>query len=142
MHHLKLTIAATALCLPLIASADTASDEAAIREIWLTYSTARVAGDAETWLSLWDPDGVRMPPGARAADFATFSQGIPAAFAASKPPSMEIVPDEVVIMGDWAFSSGNFTVGEQVDGKFLTVFRRQDDGTWRIYRDAFNMNTP
>ncbi len=83
-----------------------------------------------------------MPPGAPAVDFATFSQGIPAAFAKSQPSSMEIVADEVVIMGDWAFSRGNFTVGDEVDGKFLTIFRRQEDGSWRIYRDAFNMNTP
>ena len=138
-------LAATALgaaaLMPMTLAADTAEDEAAILEIWSTYSAARVAGDAETWLGLWDEEGIRMPPGAPAVDFATFSQGIPASFAASQPPSMEIVADEVVIMGDWAFSSGNFTVGDVVDGKFLTIFRRQEDGTWRIYRDAFNMNT-
>ena len=54
---------------------------------------------------------------------------------------MSINADEVEVLGDWAFSSGNFKVGEKVDGKFLTIFRRQDDGSWRIYRDAFNMNT-
>jgi ketosteroid isomerase-like protein len=140
------TLAATAIVLaaltPVALAADTAGDEAAILEIWSTYSAARVAGDAETWLGLWDENGIRMAPGAPAVDFATFSEAIPAAFANSQPPSMEIIADEVVIMGDWAFSRGNFTVGDAVDGKFLTVFRRQDDGTWRIYRDAFNMNTP
>ncbi len=143
---IRTTLAATALyiaaTLPAAVSADTASDEAAILEIWSTYSDARVAGDAQAWLGLWDPEGIRMPPGAPAVDFATFSQGIPAAFAKSQPSSMEIVADEVVIMGDWAFSRGNFTVGDEVDGKFLTIFRRQEDGSWRIYRDAFNMNTP
>ncbi|MBY6202495.1 nuclear transport factor 2 family protein [Maritalea mobilis] len=133
---------ATASVMPVPANADTAADEAAILEIWSTYSAARVAGDAETWLSLWDTDGIRLPPGSPALDYATFSQGIPEAFAASQPPSMEIVADEVVVIGDWAFSSGNFTVADTVDGKFLTIFRRQDDGTWRIFRDAFNMNTP
>ncbi len=130
-----------ACTLPAVVSADQASDEKAIREIWSTYSAARVAGDADTWLGLWDTEGKRMAPGAPAAAFAEFSKGIPAKFAQSQPPSMSIDAEEVVIIGDWAFSSGNFKVGEKVDGKFLTIFRRQDDGSWRIYRDAFNMNT-
>ena len=123
------------------AAADTTADENAILEIWSTYSAARVAGDAETWLGLWDSDGKRMVPGVPAAGFVKFSQVIPDVFAQSQPPSMSVVADEVVVVGDWAFSSGNFKVGEKVDGKFLTIFRRQDDGSWRIYRDAFNMNT-
>jgi ketosteroid isomerase-like protein len=32
-------------------------------------------------------------------------------------------------------------VNNALEGKFLTIFRRQDDGTWRIYRDAFNFNS-
>lgn len=132
---------AIACTCPAVVSADQASDEKAILEIWSTYSAARVAGDAETWLGLWDTDGKRLAPGLPAAGFEEFSRAIPAAFAQSQPPSMSIDAEEVVIMGDWAFSSGNFTVGEKVDGKFLTIFRRQDDGSWRIYRDAFNMNT-
>ena len=29
-----------------------------------------------------------------------------------------------------------------VDGKFLTVLKQQDDGSWRIFRDCFNSNVP
>ncbi len=134
-----LAVAAT-FFFPAAGFADNATDEAAILEIWSNYSAARVAGDSEAWLALWDTEGLRMVPGMPAADFGTFSKGIPAAFAKSKPASMKIEANEVVIMGDWAFSTGNFSVGEQVEGKFLTVLRRQIDGTWRIYRDAFNMN--
>ena len=43
-------------------AADKATDEAAVREIWSTYSAARVAGDAETWLGLWDEEGIRLFP--------------------------------------------------------------------------------
>ena len=35
-------------------AAETGDDEQAILEIWSTYTEARVAGDAETWLGLWD----------------------------------------------------------------------------------------
>jgi ketosteroid isomerase-like protein len=131
---------ATASVLPVVALADTAADEDAILEIWSTYTEARVAGDAETWLSLWDEEGMRLPPGAPAVDFATFAPGTPERFA--KPPaSMEIKSEEIVVTDDWAFSRGNFTVNDALEGKFLTIFRRQDDGSWRIYRDAFNFNS-
>jgi ketosteroid isomerase-like protein len=131
---------ATASVLPVVALADTAADEDAILEIWSTYTEARVAGDAETWLSLWDEEGMRLPPGAPAVDFATFAPGTPERFA--KPPaSMEIKSEEIVVTNDWAFSRGNFTVNDALEGKFLTIFRRQDDGSWRIYRDAFNFNS-
>ena len=128
-----------ACIIPGAVAADAAGDEKAILEIWSTYSAARVAGDAETWLSLWDKEGIRLPPGAPALDFATFAPGTPERFA--KPPaSMEINSEEVVVTGDWAYSRGNFIVNDAIEGKFLTIFRRQGDGSWRIYRDAFNMN--
>ena len=133
-------ILTVAIAIPSAMAADKAADEAAILEIWSTYSTARVAGDAETWLGLWDEEGIRLPPGSPAVDFATFAPGTPERFA--KPPaSMEINAEEIVVTGDWAYSRGTFTVNDAVQGKFLTIFRRQDDGSWRIYRDAFNMNS-
>ncbi len=129
-----------ALAVPVQASADTAADEQAILGIWSTYTEARVGGDAETWLGLWDKDGIRMPPGAPAVDYATFAPGTPARFA--KPPaSMEIKSEEIEVAGDWAYSRGTFTVNDAIEGKFLTIFRRQDDGSWRIYRDSFSMNS-
>jgi len=130
---------AVASNIPAAVAADTMADENAILEIWSTYSAARVAGDAETWLGLWDEEGIRMPPGVPAVDFASFAPGTPERFA-NPPASMEIKPEEVVVTGDWAYSRGTFTVNDAVEGKFLTIFRRQDDGSWRIYRDAFNMN--
>ena len=144
MLQLKRTIAACAvaavLAVPSAVAADVAADEKAILEIWETYSTARVAGDAKTRLGLWDKEGIRMPPGFPAVDFATFAPGTPERF--SKPPaSMEIMSEEVVVTDDWAFSRGTFTVNDAVEGKFLTIFRRQEDGSWRIYRDSFSMNS-
>ena len=130
---------AVACALPAAVAAESTADEAAILEIWATYSAARVAGDAETWLGLWDEDGIRLVPGVPAVDFATFAPGTPERFA-NGPASMEIISEEVVVTGDWAYSRGTFTMNNAVEGKFLTIFRRQDDGSWRIYRDAFNMN--
>jgi ketosteroid isomerase-like protein len=140
----RLVLAATAISalgvFPYSASADVASDEAEILEIWSTYTEARVAGDAETWLGLWDKEGIRMPPGAPAIDYATFAPGTAERFA-NPPASMKINSEEIEVAGDWAYSRGSFTVNNAVEGKFLTIFRRQEDGSWRIYRDSFSMNS-
>ncbi len=122
------------------AFADSTADEQAILDIWSTYTEARVAGDADTWLGLWDENGIRMPPGAPAVAFATFAPGTPERFA-NPPASMEINSEEIVVADDWAYSRGTFMVNDAIEGKFLTVFRRQDDGSWRIYRDSFSMNS-
>ena len=127
------------LVAPAALSADSASDEAAILEIWSTYSASRVAGDAERWLGLWDKEGIRMQPGASAVDFATFALGTPERFG-NAPNAMEINSREIVVTGDWAYSRGNFSVNNAIERKFLTILRRQDDGSWRIYRDSFSMN--
>ena len=129
-----------AIAMPVQGLADEASDKAEILGIWDSYTEARVAGDADTWLGLWDKEGIRMPPGVPAVDYATFAPGTPERFA--KPPSsMEINSEELVVAGDFAYSRGNFTVNDAIKGKFLTIFRRQDDGSWRIYRDSFSMNS-
>jgi uncharacterized protein (TIGR02246 family) len=140
-------VVALASALPSSLFADEAADEAAIGEIWTAYETARVAGDAEGWLALWDEGGVQMPPGVPARGKDALVVGVPKAFEAVPASAMEITPVETVIMGDWAFSRGNYTATQtvqgntvEVDGKFMTIFRRQDDGSWKIYRDIFNSN--
>lgn len=80
-----------------------------------------------------------MPPGVPALDYATFAPRTHENFS-NAPNSMMIDSDEVVVTGDWAYSRGTFTVNDEAEGKFLTIFRRQDDGSWGIYRDSFSMN--
>lgn len=140
-------VVAATIALPLSAFADDAEDAAAINTIWDSYEAARVAGDADSWLSLWDEGGVQMPPGMPARGKDVLMVGVPKAFVAMPASAMEISPEEIVIMGDWAFSRGNYTAAltsqgneVEVDGKFMTIFRRQEDASWKIYRDIFNSN--
>ena len=79
---------------------------------------------------------------------------VPGAFKArveANDTKMSITPLEIVIAGPWAYSRGTFTqdltakaTGQtvHVDGKFLTIFRKQPSGAWKIYRDCFNSNVP
>ena len=65
--------------------------------------------------------------------------------------NMAIKKDEVQINGDLAFSRGTYTAsltpkagGETINliGKYLTILKKQTDGSWRIYCDCFNSNVP
>jgi ketosteroid isomerase-like protein len=101
----------------------------------------------ETWLSLWDAEGIQMPPGMPARGKDVLDAGIPKAFSAIPAKAVNINPEEIVVAGDWAYSRGSYNADQvvqgkdvHIDGKFLTIFRRQDDGSWRIYRDIFNFN--
>lgn len=142
---------AAAMALPgLAASADDMmqSDEAAIQEIWNTYSTARVAGDADTWLALWDEGGIQMPPGMPARGKAVLDEEVPKAFAPGQVSAMNIHPEEITVAGDWAYTRGVYDSDRvvdgkavHIDGKFMTILKRQPDGAWKIYRDIFNFNT-
>ncbi|GAB4363328.1 MAG: hypothetical protein Kow0026_27790 [Oricola sp.] len=123
-------------------------DEAAIREIWKAYAAARVANDPDTWLSLWDEEGIQMPPDMPARGKDVLREVVPRGFAATPTSVMNVDPEEIVVAGDWAYSRGNYDAERvvqgkdvHVDGKFMTIFRRQDDGSWKIYRDIFNSNT-
>ena len=135
-----------AFCLsltPRVASAGVAEDQAAIKDLWVTYAKLVVAGDANTWLKLWDAGGIQMPPGAPARPKSVLDEAVPAAWAPGIVSAMTITPEEINILGDYAYSRGVYTLAAKdgnVDGKFMTILKRQSDGTWKIYRDIFNSN--
>ena len=148
MSRLTTSLAAAVAAAAILAQPVLAGDAEEIAAIWEAYEAARVAGDADAWLALWDAGGVQMPPGMPARGLEVLTVGVPKAFAAMPASAMEISPVETVVMGDWAFSRGTYTAdltsggtAVHVDGKFMTIFRRQDDGSWKIYRDIFNSNS-
>lgn len=153
MRHFPTLAAAAIIAASALSSvpgmADETSDISAIEDIWQTYSASFAAGDAETWLSLWDEDGIQMPPGADARSFDILQAAVPDAFQESDVSAMHIYPEETTVTGDWAFSRGTYDIDETVDGepahfegKFMTILRRQDGGSWKIYRDIFNASGP
>ena len=147
--HIAAFALASAMSLAGFNTAMAADDEAAIRDVYKAYTSARIAGDAEAWLALWDADGIQMPPDMPARGKDVLMVGVPKAFSAIPAKSMHIDPEEIVIAGDWAYARGTYGAVQVVqgkdvtiDGKFLTIFKHEDDGSWKIYRDIFNFNAP
>ena len=128
-------------------------DIAAIEEVLNQYAVSSNAGDLELWLSLHADDVVKMGPDA------------PAIFGkeelrANFTPAFDnfntncvIYPEETQVSGDLGFARGTYSIsitpkagGETImlmpDGKYLTICKRQADGSWKISHDCYNSNVP
>ncbi len=126
-------------------------DVAAINKILELYAKGVNTGDAALWGSLWDNKGIRMPPDAPAVlGKAQIRAGAEGRFAQFNS-QIAITNEETWVFGNLAFARGTFTLsrtpkagGETAfyDGKYLTVFRKQADGSWEIFRDIWNSNLP
>jgi len=118
-----------------------------VQDILEAYLEARVAGDAELWLSLWDEEGIQLFPGSRASNMEALRETTAARFQAVPVNSSKISTDDITMAGEYAIAHGHFLIervvdGEPVifDGKFLTILKKQSDGRWKIYRDCSNSN--
>jgi uncharacterized protein (TIGR02246 family) len=132
-------------------STDREADIAAVNDIWPQYCASLIDGDMDRWISLWSDDGIQLPPETPA------KKGKQKIREAMQPLvdlyqwNISIHPEETHVSGNWAFSRGNYSwawtprgEGENMEGrgKFLTIFQKTDDGSWRIARDCFNGNGP
>jgi uncharacterized protein (TIGR02246 family) len=122
---------------------------ASINEIWNRYSSFYNSGDIDNWISLWTDDGIQMPPGSPPAlgkeEIRKRNKAVLLRFTFD----LRITNDEIGAADEWAFARGTYnatlTAKEggkrtRVDGKYLTIFKRQSDGSWKIHRDIFNSN--
>ncbi len=125
-------------------------DRAAILEAYDAYAGSLNSGNGEAWLSNWDEDGIQMPPGGPARGKDALRQMILAAVE-EMTFNLSIDVEEVQAAGPWAYARGTYADARvpkaggdtiHIDGKFLSILRRQPDGSWKIYRDCFSSNVP
>lgn len=129
------------------------ADAAAIERNLDLYIEYVSEGDAESWLGLHEPQAYKMPQNQPMFTIESVSNGAQqerfAGMQAAYEVSGTIDPMDVQVDGDLAYAMGVYTIDmkprgdappNKVDGKFLTVFRRQEDGSWKIWRDCYNSN--
>jgi uncharacterized protein (TIGR02246 family) len=122
-------------------------DVVAISAVWDTYVRGINASDLDLWISLWDENGIQFPPDeamhrGKAEILAANVEFFPAF-----DMKMKISPQEITVIGGYAYSSGSYVLEMsergsdswmRIDGKFLTILRKQADGSWKLWRDCFN----
>ncbi len=127
---------------------DVEADIRAIKALLDEFDVSLNAGDAERLVSLiYAEDAVRMPPNepmlkGKAAILARFKKE-----AEQYTLQIDDVPEDVQVDGDLAFMRGTITGtvtpkagGEpvQVKGKWMSVRKRQVDGSWKVICDIYN----
>jgi uncharacterized protein (TIGR02246 family) len=121
-----------------------AADEAAIRSLDSAWVKAVAAKNAQQAASYYTDDGVLMAPGQPMASGKdaivkgwTGLMGLPG-FA------LTFAPDKIVVSGDMAYEIGSYALTannkagkpQTSHGKYVVVWSRQADGTWKAALDA------
>ena len=125
-------------------------DIAAINALQRQADEAVKSGNTEGYVALLTDDAVLMPPGGPPLsgknEIRAWGQQFANQFMVE---SYSSVDHEVIVSGDWAFRRSGITWalrprsgGEVIiqTGKFIIIYRRQPDGSWKIARDIFNFD--
>jgi uncharacterized protein (TIGR02246 family) len=115
------------------------------------FLDAMKSGDTVAMTANYADDAVVMPPGAPAArGRSELMHGFGEMVASGSITDMKATTNDVMVAGDLAVETGSyeFTMvpkkGKPVTdkGKYLTVWKRQPDGNWKIVRDIDNSDMP
>lgn len=130
-------------------------DQTAIVAVFEAYAKYQMACDVDGFMSLWDVDAVKMTHGIpTVVGKASLYARVKANFDGARGKAdrkMDVFLEEIVVSGDYAFARGTYFSKSTpynggaptvTDGKFVTILRKQPDGTWLIYRDIPNSNVP
>ena len=129
-----------------------ASDVEAITATGKDFLVALRGNDLDGIVGFYTPDAVLMPPNHEAVRGSEEIRGwFGKVLESFTIEAFNTTQEEVVVAGGWAFRRGTFDwtleardSGEQLRprSKFLQIWERQDDGSWRVARGIWNNNDP
>lgn len=127
------------------------ADVKAIAKVMAQYAEALNKDDVDLYCTIHDVDAEKMPQHrpwiAGAAAIRKFFNGISKNF---RWQNAVVHPMEIEVFGGFAYSRGSYSFDmiskadgtiDHTSGKFLTVFKQQPDGSWKIYRDSYLFDT-
>jgi uncharacterized protein (TIGR02246 family) len=133
-------------------SANTSADEAAIRSVMSSYEAALNASSTDAAMPLYAEDGVFMAPNNQSAvGKAALRQAYDAVFKAITLKVKFAIAELVVMAPQWAYVRTNSTGTQKINATGATsaeanqelfIFKKGDDGKWRIARYSFSTTNP
>ena len=132
-------------------SSDPAAVTKTLEGIYARFATALMKGDTATLASTYTDDAILMADNAKIAkthdEIAKTFGGM---LAAMKVTSFAGHTHDVILANDYVIETGTYEMGIQPKkgpagndvGKYLTIWRKQADGSYKIARDIFNSDGP
>ena len=152
MRFLLLLVASTACHKRTMAQNNRAADEAAIKALDAEWSKAAGSKNVDKTVSYYAGDAIVMPSNSPAL---TSKEAIRAMWqgmlgAPNFSGGWTATKVEVARSGDLAYVTGTYEIsqadasGKPVTdkGKYLEVWKKQADGSWKCVADMFNTNLP
>jgi uncharacterized protein (TIGR02246 family) len=123
-----------------------AADQAAVRDLGTRFAQAATTGDVKAILAMYAPDATVLPDGGptlNGAGVKTYWTE----FAKNFSGKFELNTTSVEGRGDLAYAVGTAQITPKgapkpMDGKWVTVQKKQPDGSWKLVVDIWNMNSP
>ena len=133
-------------------SGSTIADETAIRNVMSSYESALNASITEAAMPLYAEDGVFMAPNNQSAvGKASVRQAYDAVFKGITLKVKFTIAELVMMSSEWAFVRTNSAGTQKVNASGATsteanqelfIFKKGDDGGWRIARYTFSTTNP
>lgn len=123
-------------------------DVGALRQAVERYAQTALAGEWDAWTSLSSEDAVYLQPNGPAIEGRAALRAWIEGFSGMErftatPTEIQGRGDLAYARGTYAFAMGPTAAVQMADsGKWLTIYRKQDDGSWRIVRNIWNSNEP
>ncbi len=136
-------------CGPAAPAAISDADKAAMEALDQSFAKQAVGGDyAALVKSYYTEDAIAMAPNMPSSNGHAAIEAMLHTF----PPitAFQIRTDEIVGMGDMAYVRGHYAMtmappgmaAVSDSGKYLEIFKKQADGSWKVIRDMFNSDVP
>jgi ketosteroid isomerase-like protein len=129
-----------------IAEMDSDAFRVIVEEIFSTWRASNLNGDFDLWLSIWDENAVKMASNRPTLSGKSAIGNLKRKMSQARVvKSWDVEIDEVQLAGDFGYARGTYIISSDskadstsltLEGTFLTIFRKQADGSWKIYRDC------
>ena len=128
-------------------AAEVAAVQRSIDSSLAKFAVAITTGDTAGMLSIYTDDAVVMPQGMPAvrgrAAVSQYNAGMFSMFTVS---NASFSTTDLIVAGDYAIESGIYRMTMKPKtgpampdtGKYISVWRRQSDGSWKMAKDIFN----
>jgi uncharacterized protein (TIGR02246 family) len=128
-------------------AADVAAVQRSIDSSLAKFASAITTGDTAAMQSIYTDDAVVMPQGMPAvrgrAAMSQYNAGMFSMFTVS---NASFSTTELIVAGDYAIETGVYRMTMKPKtgpalpdtGKYISIWQRQSDGSWKMARDIFN----